>query len=477
MFLRYLNRTRKTIGFQLTLWYFAIFILSSLIFFVLIYFFLSISLQQRDKEVIQAELEDYLTKYQKGGNDALLKEMEENKKEMEENKFKKTVSGEDYFFVRLAGPENNTIFLYIPEEQGKFDFKQFENRGTKGNGQWLNLSSKDDKVTYEILSHRLANDFILQVGKAITKRKEFLEQFRAIFAAIIIPVIFLGFTGGAFFSFRALRPIHYLINTIRLIIDTGEMESRMPTRKRGDELDELSILFNRMLEKIEILMKGMREGLDNVAHDLRTPMTRLKGVAEIALQSDQDIVVLRETLSDCLEESERILTMLNTLMDVSEAETGVMKLNLEEVNIANLIEEVVDLYHYVAEEKNISIHTTLPKELYLTADRNRLRQVMANLLDNAIKYTHNRGRVDIETLQKQQEIVVTIKDTGIGIPAEELPRIWDRLYRGDKSRQQRGLGLGLTLIKAIVQAHKGYIEASSEQNVGSLFVIHIPQRL
>ena len=178
-----------------------------------------------------------------------------------------------------------------------------------------------------------------------------------------------------------------------------------------------------------------------------------------------------------MEESERILTMLNTLMDISEAETGTMKLNLEEVNITNLIKEVVDLYHYVAEEKNISIHTTLPKELYLTADRNRLRQVMANLLDNAIKYTHNRGRVDIETLQKQQEIVVTIKDTGIGIPAEELPRIWDRLYRGDKSRQQRGLGLGLTLIKAIVQAHKGYIEVSSEPNVGSLFVIHIPQRL
>lgn len=139
MFLRYLERTRKTIGFQLTLWYFAIFILSSLIFFVLIYFFLSLSLQQRDKEVIQAELEDYLTKYQKGGNEALLKEMEENKKEIEEKKMKKAVSGEDYFFVRLAGPENNTIFLYIPEEQGKFDFKQFEKRGTKDNGQWLNL--------------------------------------------------------------------------------------------------------------------------------------------------------------------------------------------------------------------------------------------------------------------------------------------------------------------------------------------------
>jgi signal transduction histidine kinase len=477
MFLRYLDRTRKTIGFQLTLWYCAIFILSSLIFFVLIYFFLSLSLQQRDREVIQAELEDYLTKYQKGGTDALLKEMEENKKEMEENKFKKGVSGEDYFFVRLAGPGNNTVFLYIPEEQAKFDLKQFENRVTKGNRRWSFFSAKNDKVIYEILSYRLANDYLLQVGKTITKRKEFLERFRAIFAAIIIPVIFFGFTGGAFLSFRALRPIRYLINTIRLIIDTGKMEARMPTGKRGDELDELSKLFNTMLEKIENLIKGMREGLDNVAHDLRTPVTRLKGIAEIALQSEQNINILRETLSDCLEETERILTMLNTLMDISEAETGAMKLNLEEVNVANLIEEVVDLYNYVAEEKNISIHATFPKELYLTADHNRLRQVIANLLDNAIKYTHSNGRIDIEAFQKQQEIVITIKDTGIGIPAEELSRIWERLYRVDRSRSQRGLGLGLTLVKAIVQAHKGYIEVSSEPAAGSLFVIYFPKKL
>ena len=477
MFLRYFDRIRKSIGFRLTLWYCAIFILSSLIFFVLIYFFLSLSLQQRDREVIQAELEDYLTKYQKGGTDALLKEMENNKKEMEENKFKKAASGENYFFVRFAGPQNNTVFLYIPKEQAKFDLKQFENRVTKGNRRWLYLSAKDDKVVYEILSHRLANDFLLQVGKTITKRKEFLRRFRAIFASIIIPVIFLGFTGGAFLSFRALRPIRYLINTIRLIIDTGKMESRVPTGKRGDELDDLSMLFNAMLEKIEPLIKGMREGLDNVAHDLRTPVTRLRGIAEMALQSEQNIDILRETLSDCLEESERILTMLNTLMDISEAETGAMKLILEEVNIANLIEEVVNIYNYVAEEKNISIQTTLPKELSLTADRNRLRQVIANLLDNAIKYTPSGGRIDIEAFQKHQQIIVTVRDTGIGIPSEELPRIWDRLYRGDKSRSQRGLGLGLSLVKAIVQAHKGYIEVSSEPGVGSLFVIHIPQKL
>ena len=467
MSLRFLERIPKTIGFKLTLWYSGIFFLSSLILFALVYFTLSLSLEKKDREIILSELKECVAQYQKDGIKGLQKEVE----------FEKHVLGKNLFFVRLEGPANNTILLNIPEQWANFDLKQLERRAIKDNRHWLYLTTRDSEDTFEVVIHAFPDGSLLEVGKSIKSRSEVLKHFRTIFAGVTIPMIVLGFVGGAFLSFRALRPIRQLVNTIRLIINTGRMESRVQTEKRGDELDELSILFNRMLERIETLMKGMREGLDNVAHDLRTPMTRLKGVAEIALQSDQNIVVLRETLSDCLEESERILTMLNTLMDVSEAETGVMKLNLEEVNMPNLIEEVVDLYNYVAEEKNISIETNLPKELSLTADRSRLRQVIANLLDNAIKYTPSGGRVDIEALQKEEQIVVAVRDTGIGITAEELPRIWDRLYRGDRSRHQRGLGLGLTLVKAIVQAHRGYIEVSSEPDAGSLFIIHLPKKL
>jgi signal transduction histidine kinase len=166
--------------------------------------------------------------------------------------------------------------------------------------------------------------------------------------------------------------------------------------------------------------------------------------------------------------------MLNTLMDITEAETGVMKLTLEKVNMVTLVEDSVDLYGYVAEEKGITIHTTLPEELYVTADGNRLRQVLSNLLDNAIKYTQSEGKIHIEAFQKHQQVTIIVRDTGIGIPAEELPKIWERLYRGDKSRSQRGLGLGLSLVKAIVQSHKGYLEVTSEPGAGSLFAVHLP---
>ena len=290
----------------------------------------------------------------------------------------------------------------------------------------------------------------------------------------MIPMILISLAGGAFLAFRALRPIRHLIYTTQSIVDTGKMDARVPIGKTGDELDELTGLFNRMLERIEGLIKGMREALDNVAHDLRTPMTRLRGIAETTLQSDQGREHYEEALADCLEESERVLTLLNTLMDISEAETGTMKLSLAPVNISNLIEDTVGLYEYVAEDKSITISVHCAKNIAMTADRNRMRQVLANLVDDAIKYTSSGGSIAIDAYHEKDQTVILVTDTGVGIPPEEIPKIWDRLYRGDKSRSQPGLGLGLSLVKAVVQAHKGRIEVRSVPGTGSVFTLYFP---
>jgi signal transduction histidine kinase len=181
-----------------------------------------------------------------------------------------------------------------------------------------------------------------------------------------------------------------------------------------------------------------------------------------------------------MEESEKVLTMLKTLMDISEAETGTMRLEITSFPVAGLVRDVLDLYQFIAEDKGVSLHWEVSDSLMLDADRPRIQQALANLVDNAIKYTPSQGRVTIRAHQETLDgssapvCVITVQDTGAGISDEDIPRIWDRLYRGDKSRHEKGLGLGLSLVKAVVQAHRGQVAAVSRPEEGATFSITLP---
>jgi signal transduction histidine kinase len=466
MSLRSLERLRKTIGFRLTLWYSAIFILSALTMVILAYFFLSSSLRQKDHEMILSRLQEYQAQYRTGNISAIRKELNSEKYAGKPNSF----------FVRLASPANRTLLLNIPDQWADFDLKPLES-GAVQEKAWINLRAKDDENVLELTATKLPDGNFLQVGKTTENREDLLETFRGVLASVTLIVIILGVIGGQFLALRALRPIRQLIFTVRAIADTGKIAARMPVGQTRDELDELARLFNQMLEKIDALITGMKETLDNVAHDLRTPMTRLRGVAEMALQGEGPVEAYREALADCLEESERVLRMMNTLMDISEAETGTMKLTLEPVNLPDLMDNVIDLYRYVAEEKHITLKTAYPRELHLTVDRDRLSQALTNLLDNALKYSPPDGNVELEAYERPGQVIILVRDSGPGISSEDLPKIWDRLYRGDKSRSQRGMGLGLSLVKAIIEAHQGYVEVSSVPDAGSVFAVYLPKQL
>ena len=457
-----LRRIPRTLGFRLGVWSTVFLVATALVSFALAYLFVSAALRQSDRDTIRVELHELAERYRRGGRDAVTREIA----------LQERLGTTDPFLLRVVDG-SQAPFVANPQRWAGFDLDRLDSATHGPDREWISLPARHGDKVLEISSLRMPDGALLQVGKTTEGRQEVLEHFRATTFAIVIPLLVLSVAGGTFLAFWALRPIRHIIQTVRAI-DSGAMHTRVPTRQAGDELDELGRLFNSMLDRIAALIAGMRGALDAVAHDLRTPITRIRGTAELALRSPSGSDEARHALAECVEESDQLLTLLNTLMDISEAETGALKLTVERVDVSDLVEDAVDLYRHVAEEKGIAISTAASKDLWLAADRTRLRQVLANLIDNAIKYTPSSGHIDVKADHHPGTIVITIRDTGIGITPDEVPRIWDRLYRGDHSRSEHGLGLGLSLVRAVVHAHGGQIGVSSAIGVGSTFTLSLP---
>jgi len=448
------------LGLRLASWYAVVFVLTSLAIVLLTYRLLEASLVERDQQLVVSTLREYSQRYAEGGLGALAEAVD----------IEQRSARQERLFVRVVRGQSETLFLSAPYAFNDFDVSP--RRGLSGLEQIL---SQSGTARLEVASAQLADGTLLQVGKSTENREALLGRFRYVLAIVALVIVAVGLAGGAIVTRSTLQPIRQLIAAVRGIIRTGRINARVPVRSERDAIDELSALFNEMLDRITTLIRGMEHALDNVAHDLRTPMTRLRGVAERALQSD-DVQAQREALVTCLEESERILAMLETLMDISEAETGTMRLEMSDVSVASIVREVVELYEDVAEDKHVEVSTNIEAGLTVAADARRLRQVLANLVDNAIKYTPSGGRVTVSARRESLVVRLDVTDTGIGITAHDLPHIWDRLYRGDQSRAERGLGLGLSLVRAIVAAHGGTVDVEAEPGRGSTFIVQLPVR-
>ncbi len=459
------NPVRMAFSLRLALIYTVALCVSLAALFAVTYQLVRRVVENRDHDVIEAQTAQFKSLFHRGGVQAIA------------SYFSQQISASpEQSFVRIVDDYNQVRFITASHQLWSLLDRKTGGQPPSDRARWDELIREEAGGSWLVGTTPLAPGLYLQVGRNNTESRMVLANFRKTALNIFLPAVVFSLLVGWLMTRSALAPLRALIDTVRHILTTGDLKRRVPAGAKRGELVELTGMFNRMLDQNEKLIQGSRETLDNVAHDLRTPMTHLRNSAERALQlPETDPAALQNALADCVEESEQILRMLNVLMDLAEASTGSMHLDREETTLRELADEVIELYALVAEERGIQIQNKVPAGCTVTADRLRLRQCVANLVDNALKYSPDGSSVRLSGASADGTVSISVQDHGAGIAQEDIPRIWERLYRAEQSRTTPGLGLGLSLVRAITEAHGGTVGVESESGRGSTFTLRLPK--
>ncbi|MFN3134538.1 MAG: ATP-binding protein [Candidatus Kryptonium sp.] len=287
--------------------------------------------------------------------------------------------------------------------------------------------------------------------------------------------LLVSIVGGVFLAGRSLKPVDHIVR-IANEITVGNLDRRIPEPKSNDEIARLIKTLNNMIERLDKSFKQMKQFSADVSHELKTPLTIIRGEIELAISGKKKSSELRKTLINILDEVVRLSNMVENLLMLFKSDTGQVNLNFKEVNIAKLIKDLLEDVDILAEEKGVKVEAEQLDEAIVLGDEIRLKQLFLNLLDNAIKYNKSGGRVTISIVRENNFVNVSIVDTGIGIPEDEISLIFERFYRVDKARTRDsgGAGLGLSIAKSIVESHNGRIEVESELGKGSKFSVILP---
>ena len=465
MYLKRIKNSFKKIHFRLAVIFSLIFILSSGILFAFSFLFLYNSMNNSEEDETKRRLLNYWALFQSNGIDMVIREIDKES----------FLYSDQPFFARIANKENITLFLRYPDAWSEYLLEELEEIQVKDLENTIVIKSGNSENELKAYTVHLSEDYYLQIGISTARSTHLLLLYKRNFVFLLLGLLILGFGAGAFFSGRFLSPVRSLNSTLKDIIATGDFSKRITERGVDDDLEEISILFNQMLKRTETLIFQMKNNLDIVAHDLRTPITIFRGYAEQAIRDPGNFQATGEALSASLEQSEKIISMLNIIMDISEAESGTLKLKKENLDLEQLVKSLVEMYTFIGEERRITINLD-SVECRINADPVRIRQAIGNILDNAVKYSPNNSIINIDLKIIDQQIILIIQDKGFGISKEDIPFIWDRLYRSPGVTNISGSGLGLSLVKAIVTAHKGSVNVESTPGTGSVFTIRFQEK-
>jgi heavy metal sensor kinase len=468
MLSKILPNFRRSLVFRLTLLYACIFLVTSCFIFLLIYFLVDSDIKKRIDDELLNQMGTFRSIMTAKGDDAVRSVAI----------LEAQAAGKRKIFFRICYTYTWDEWIYFSSEKAYWEDIGINRRAInqindEKDRVFETIDMPDKTFKVRILYGSIGSGIILQIGASMEDHSRFLESFKNIF---LITVAFLVAVAGAIgwiVAKQALSGLEEITQTAQMISD-GEFEKRVAIKSRSSEIDLVGSAFNQMLDRIQLLHKGIKEFNDNLAHELRSPITSIRGSSEIALTTATSIDEYENMTAGTIEECDRLLDMINTMMVISKTEAGVSDHPVEEVNMSEVVKNACTLFQPLAEEKHITLISKIEDEYIFRGNIHMFQRMIANLLDNAIKYTDTFGEINVSFYRGEESIIISVKDTGMGIDEKDLPYIFNRFYRCDPSRSKPGMGLGLSLAKAIAKVHGGNIRAYSMPHKGSTFQITLP---
>ena len=458
---------RHTLAFRLTLWYAGIFMLSAAVAFFFFYLLITSVMQQQTDQALSSEVRTLASILSTQGPEAVKRQAFMQAQAAGEKKIffrllnitGEVFSSSNMSYWRDIGINRVAIKRLVDSRTPIFD----------------TISVPDRKHKIRILYAVIGPGMILQMGQSMENHTRIIEVFRKVFITTMVIIFVLAVLVGWFMARRALGGVEAVTRTARRISE-GSLEKRVPVKKRADEIDQLALTFNQMLDRIEILVTGIKEMSDNIAHDLKSPITRIRGIAEVSMTSDASLKEYEAMAAGTIEECDRLLDMVNTMLMISRTEAGVNNRDCQKLDISGLVRDACDIFQSPAEDKGLTMVYNGPEQISIYGDIRLIQRMVANLLDNAIKYTPAGGKIEVTVARdSDQSVQITVKDNGSGIARQDLEHIFERFYRCDPSRSQAGTGLGLSFARAVARAHRGDIAVVSTPGEGSTFTVRLPQ--
>lgn len=453
----------KTLSLRLTLWYSALFVLMSVMVYTLFFFSLKTKLLARIDDELSEDLAELAIGIEEEKMDFVAILADELLAEEMDDEFICILNQSG----QVVASSNLEFWPGLADKLARFPVDKERILPT------LSLSSREYGV--RVAAKALSDKTTLFIGISLEDDGELLDTLKLLFGVITLLMIICGTLLGYVMISRSLAGVRQ-VRQAAIDIQQGELSRRVRVGNEGLEIEELARAFNAMLDHIQHLMQELQEVSQNVAHDLRSPITRIRGICETTLMSDPPIEEYIEMAATIIDEMDQLVGLINTMLALAEIESQGTKFSNDSVDLNLLIEELAELYEPLADKKEIALELEPPAALgQIIGDLKQLQRVFANLLDNAIKFSPEKSSINLAVKTSDAMVTVSISDNGPGISLKDQDKIFKRFYRVEKSRGAPGNGLGLSLAMAIVKAHGGNINLLSRPGEGSSFQVSLPR--